>query len=281
MRFTTHDPGRCRWTAFLHCWAVLAIWLAGCRGDSKPAPTIPHTGREIPWADQIEAVRAGRSREIHLERQILGPSEWAALDEGCAGLTALDVAHAQVADSDLHLLAALPQLTRLRLEAPIGDAGLGHLAECPNLAVLNLPAAGFTDAGLERLTHLPRLELLRFHSPHVTDAGLAHIAGIRANGAAKHFGHLAKPYKALAPIEFITQYLSRPASLALRLFGNIFAGGIMVSVIALIPPYLLWLPNAGWKLFDMFVGVIQALIFTLLTLIYFSEAVGSEDEHAH
>jgi F-type H+-transporting ATPase subunit a len=107
------------------------------------------------------------------------------------------------------------------------------------------------------------------------------VAGIRANGAGRHFGHLAKPYKALAPIEFITQYLSRPASLALRLFGNIFAGGIMVSVIALLPPYILWLPNAGWKLFDMFIGVIQALIFTLLTLIYFSEAVGSEDEHAH
>jgi F-type H+-transporting ATPase subunit a len=107
------------------------------------------------------------------------------------------------------------------------------------------------------------------------------VAGIRANGAGKHFGHLTKPYVALAPIEFITQYLSRPASLALRLFGNIFAGGIMVSVIALLPPYILWLPNAGWKLFDMFIGVIQALIFTLLTLIYFSEAVGSEDEHAH
>jgi F-type H+-transporting ATPase subunit a len=107
------------------------------------------------------------------------------------------------------------------------------------------------------------------------------VAGIRANGAGRHFGHMAKPYAALAPIEFITQYLSRPASLALRLFGNIFAGGIMVSVIALLPPYILWLPNAGWKLFDMFIGVIQALIFTLLTLIYFSEAVGSEDEHAH
>ena len=107
------------------------------------------------------------------------------------------------------------------------------------------------------------------------------VAGIRANGARRHFGHLAQPYAAMAPIEFITQYLSRPASLALRLFGNIFAGTIMVSVIALIPPYLLWLPNAGWKLFDMFIGVIQALIFTLLTLIYFSEAVGSEDEHAH
>ena len=107
------------------------------------------------------------------------------------------------------------------------------------------------------------------------------VAGIRAKGAKAYFGHFTQPYTFLAPIEFITQYLSRPASLALRLFGNIFAGGIMVAVIALMPPYILWLPNAAWKLFDMFIGVIQALIFTLLTLIYFSEAVGSEDEAAH
>jgi F-type H+-transporting ATPase subunit a len=107
------------------------------------------------------------------------------------------------------------------------------------------------------------------------------VAGIRAKGAKAYFGHFTQPYAFLAPIEFITQYLARPASLALRLFGNIFAGGIMVAVIALLPAYILWLPNAVWKLFDMFIGVIQALIFTLLTLIYFSEAVGSEDEAAH
>lgn len=107
------------------------------------------------------------------------------------------------------------------------------------------------------------------------------VAGIRAKGAKGYFGHFTQPYAFLAPIEFITQYLSRPASLALRLFGNIFAGGIMVAVIGLIPAYISWAPNAIWKLFDMFIGVIQALIFTLLTLIYFSEAVGSEDEAAH
>jgi F-type H+-transporting ATPase subunit a len=107
------------------------------------------------------------------------------------------------------------------------------------------------------------------------------VAGIRKNGAKKYFGHLTHPYAALAPIEFITQYFSRPLSLALRLFGNIFAGGIMVAVIGLIPAYALWAPNAAWKLFDIFIGGIQALIFTLLTLIYFSEAVGSEEGAAH
>lgn len=104
------------------------------------------------------------------------------------------------------------------------------------------------------------------------------VAGIRAKGVGGYFSHFKSP---MAPIEVITQYLSRPASLALRLFGNIFAGGIMVAVIGLIPAYINWAPTAVWKLFDMFIGGIQALIFTLLTLIYFSEAVGSEDEAAH
>jgi F-type H+-transporting ATPase subunit a len=104
------------------------------------------------------------------------------------------------------------------------------------------------------------------------------IAGIRRRGAGHYFGHFFKPYPAMAPIEFITQYFSRPISLALRLFGNIFAGGIMIQVIGLMPAYVLWLPNAAWKLFDMFIGAIQALIFALLTIIYFSEAVGEEEE---
>ena len=104
------------------------------------------------------------------------------------------------------------------------------------------------------------------------------VAGIRANGVGGYFGHLAKPYIALAPIEFITLYFSRPVSLALRLWGNIFAGGIMVAIIALMPAFIAWLPTGVWKLFDMFVGLIQALIFTLLTIIYFSDAVGGHDQ---
>jgi F-type H+-transporting ATPase subunit a len=107
------------------------------------------------------------------------------------------------------------------------------------------------------------------------------VAGIRKQGVAAHFGHLAKPYVALAPIEFIIAYFGRPLSLALRLWGNMFAGTLMVSIIALMPAYVLWAPFAGWKLFDMFIGLIQALIFSLLTIIYFSEAVGSDEGAAH
>lgn len=107
------------------------------------------------------------------------------------------------------------------------------------------------------------------------------VAGIQKQGAKGHFGHLLKPYAFLAPSEVITQYFSRPVSLALRLWGNIFAGGIMISLIALMPAYILWAPTAVWKTFELFIGLLQALIFTLLTIIYFSEAVGSEEGAAH
>jgi F-type H+-transporting ATPase subunit a len=70
--------------------------------------------------------------------------------------------------------------------------------------------------------------------------------------------------------------------LALRLFGNIFAGGIMLALIGLIPIYGLWAPNLLWKLFDMFIGGIQAFIFALLTVLYFAMAGaghGPDEEH--
>ncbi len=53
----------------------------------------------------------------------------------------------------------------------------------------------------------------------------------------------------------------------------------MVSVIALFPFWISWGPNAIWKLFDLFVGAIQAFIFSLLTVLYFSQSMSLENEH--
>ncbi|WP_037068823.1 F0F1 ATP synthase subunit A [Pseudonocardia acaciae] len=107
------------------------------------------------------------------------------------------------------------------------------------------------------------------------------VVAINRQGFGGYVKHFAHPYAFLAPIEIITQFFARPLSLALRLWGNIFAGALMVQVIGLMPAYVLWLPNAAWKLFDMFIGALQALIFALLTIMYFSEAIGEEHEAAH
>jgi F-type H+-transporting ATPase subunit a len=106
-----------------------------------------------------------------------------------------------------------------------------------------------------------------------------HAAGIWRRGPIGHPVKLLKGHVAiLAPINLVEE-LAKPISLSLRLFGNIFAGGILVALIALFPPYILWLPNAIWKSFDLFVGAIQAFIFALLTILYFSQSMELEEHH--
>jgi F-type H+-transporting ATPase subunit a len=106
-----------------------------------------------------------------------------------------------------------------------------------------------------------------------------HAAGIWRRGIVGHPIAVLKGHVAvLAPINLVEE-LAKPISLSLRLFGNIFAGGILVSLIALFPPYILWAPNAIWKAFDLFVGAIQAFIFALLTILYFSQSMELEGEH--
>ncbi|MDV3124703.1 F0F1 ATP synthase subunit A [Mycobacterium sp. 21AC1] len=110
-----------------------------------------------------------------------------------------------------------------------------------------------------------------------------HAAGIWRRGIVGHPIKVVKGHVAfLAPINIVEE-LAKPISLALRLFGNIFAGGILVALIAMFPWYIQWAPNAIWKTFDLFVGLIQAFIFALLTILYFSQSMelDHEEEHAH
>ena len=106
-----------------------------------------------------------------------------------------------------------------------------------------------------------------------------HAAGIWRRGIIGHPIKVLKGHVALlAPINVVEE-LAKPISLSLRLFGNIFAGGILVALIAMFPPYILWLPNAIWKSFDLFVGAIQAFIFALLTILYFSQSMELDEDH--
>jgi F-type H+-transporting ATPase subunit a len=106
-----------------------------------------------------------------------------------------------------------------------------------------------------------------------------HIYSVRERGVRGYVGHYFQPYKALFPILLIEEIV-KPFTLALRLFGNIFSGGIMLSIIALLPIWVLWGPNAVWKLFDAAIGVIQAFIFALLTILYFGMAGSTHDDEA-
>jgi F-type H+-transporting ATPase subunit a len=105
-----------------------------------------------------------------------------------------------------------------------------------------------------------------------------HIVSVRRNGPRDYVKHYFRPNPALFPINLVEEIV-KPFTLALRLFGNIFSGTVLIALIGLFPYWLLWAPTALWKGFDMIIGVIQAFIFALLTILYFSFQLQTEEGH--
>ncbi len=81
-------------------------------------------------------------------------------------------------------------------------------------------------------------------------------------------------------LELISEF-TKIISFSFRLFGNIFAGEVLLTVIAFLVPYIASLPFYG---LELFVGFIQAAVFMLLALVFFTSAVsvhgGSQERHA-
>lgn len=81
------------------------------------------------------------------------------------------------------------------------------------------------------------------------------------------------PY--LFPINFafrLVEECVKPISLALRLFGNMFAGELIFILIAMMPWWIQWPPGAIWAIFHILVITLQAFLFMMLTIIYMSMA---------
>jgi F-type H+-transporting ATPase subunit a len=100
---------------------------------------------------------------------------------------------------------------------------------------------------------------------------------IRIKGLRGYGRHFLQPYAALAPINVIEE-LTKPITLTFRLFGNVFAGALMVVVLASFGWPITIVGEIVWKPFDLFIGLIQAFIFALLTIMYFGMAM-SKDGH--
>ena len=83
------------------------------------------------------------------------------------------------------------------------------------------------------------------------------------------------PIKAFVGLIEIIGEVAKVASLSFRLFGNIFAGEVLLSAMAVIFAFILPIP---FMFLEVIVGVIQALIFAMLTLVYFTIA-STEEEH--
>ncbi len=149
----------------------------------------------------------------------------------------------------------------------------------PNLTFNLFEHFGVEFAGLNEIFHGPTLA-----SPTAdinTTLALALLTiiiviafGIKHKGL-HYFHHFIEPYPVFLPIHLI-DLLSKPMTLAFRLFGNIFAGEVLIQVILMLPG--IWvlpgvLPDTIWLGFSVFVGAIQAFVFTVLTTAYVAQAV--------
>src|SRR5713226_1208763 len=71
------------------------------------------------------------------------------------------------------------------------------------------------------------------------------------------------------------EIFTRPLSLSFRLFGNIFAGEVLLATMLTVAPFVLFIFIG----IELFVGIIQALIFSMLSLVFLSIATVHEDVH--
>jgi len=126
---------------------------------------------------------------------------------------------------------------------------------------------------------------------------LVHIASLRSRGIVGYVKHdLTQPFPlVLMPFNLfinLVEEIAKPITLALRLFGNLFSGALMLSLIAALGAWKLGSLQIGyvatfvlaivWKLFDVFlIGPIQAFIFALLTILYFDTAMSNDHDDDH
>jgi len=73
--------------------------------------------------------------------------------------------------------------------------------------------------------------------------------------------------------------VSKFISFAFRLFGNIFAGQVLLFVMGFLIPFLVFGSMVFWGL-EVFVGVIQAFVFMMLTFVFIAQATAGHGDHA-
>jgi F-type H+-transporting ATPase subunit a len=158
-------------------------------------------------------------------------------------------------------------------------------------AEIDHPSLGVSAAQFAEKAHDGHVSVAFFMSPtanvmvtmglSIAMVGMTHIIGLR--NPKNYFKHFFEPNPAFFILHVIDE-LAKFATLGLRLFGNIFAGEVMIAVILGIPMLFGFLPVGTiplivWLAYSLFVGTIQAFVFTVLTLVYIGQKLPHEEAH--
>ena len=128
-----------------------------------------------------------------------------------------------------------------------------------------------TDPNITLGMSLSVFVLILFYS--IREKGIGGFVGELALNPFNPSNPVAKAL--LIPVNLILElvtFLARPVSLALRLFGNMYAGELIFILIALLPFWIQWALSVPWAIFHILIITLQAFIFMMLTIVYMSMA---------
>lgn len=111
--------------------------------------------------------------------------------------------------------------------------------------------------------------------------GLSHYYGVKLKGMKAYSKGFFQPLPFLFPLKIVEEF-ANTLTLGLRLYGNIYAGEVLLGLLASGLATGFWgtvaaiVPTLAWQGFSLFIGAIQAFIFTMLTMVYLSHKVSSD-----
>ena len=106
---------------------------------------------------------------------------------------------------------------------------------------------------------------------------LVHGLGLYIGGM-KYIKHFFQPTPVFVILNIIEE-VAKPITLAFRLFGNILAGEILIHILLQLLGNGSTIPSVIWLAFSVFVGIVQALVFTMLSTAYIGAAIKTDGGH--
>ena len=147
----------------------------------------------------------------------------------------------------------------------------------------------FHMAGVEYMKVVPTTDVNATLGMSLSVFALIIFYSVKVKGVGGFLGELTlHPFSSsniflkilLIPVNLLLEgvsLLAKPVSLALRLFGNLYAGELIFILIALLPFWAQWALSVPWAIFHILIITLQAFIFMMLTIVYLSMA--HEDSH--
>lgn len=121
----------------------------------------------------------------------------------------------------------------------------------------------------EHLTASPTNDVNTTLGLAIASSLLLHFYFIKNKGVGHWLKHFFEPFPVFVLMNLIEE-IARPVTLAMRLFGNILAGEILLEILYFLCP---WFVPMIWIAFSLFVGAVQAYIFTTLASVYMKESL--------